>query len=189
MYHQWRFVMSSSDKLPDWSLFSKRQVLIDVDLLSPASEIVSLLQKYSCEMEKAKQETESVRREWLNVVAQQAVFAVQLESALKRYEPLLAQASLGRIYKHIRIIKDQMLDDIKNAGLEVSIPIGKTFNEVSDNVSVDGWVHNEKFTSEVVADVIEPIVFVNGKLLRAGRVVMGAPPEKTGALQSAINNE
>ena len=175
--------MSSSDKLPNWAVFSKRQVPLDVELLSPASEMVGLLQKYSCEMDKAKQETESVRREWLKVVAQQAVFAVQLESALKRYEPLLAKASLERIYKHIRIIKDQMLADIKNAGLEVSVPLGKAFNEVADNVSVDGWIHNESFTSEVVADVVEPIVTFNGKLLRAGRVVMGAPPEKAESSQ------
>jgi molecular chaperone GrpE (heat shock protein) len=103
---------------------------------------------------------------------------VQLAAALDIYESVLTQASLGKVHRHLRIIKDQMLSALEKAGLEVNIPVGKPFNEVANVVHVDGWRHHADFLSEVVAEVIEPIVTYRGRLVRMGRVVMGAPPDK-----------
>jgi hypothetical protein len=58
--------MSSSDKFPDWSVFSERHVPFDVELLSPASEVTALLQRYWTDMNKMRQEIESLRSEGLN---------------------------------------------------------------------------------------------------------------------------
>jgi molecular chaperone GrpE (heat shock protein) len=170
--------MSSSDKFPDWSVFSERHVPFDVELLSPASEVTALLQRYWTDMNKMRQEIESLRSEGLNASAQQAVYVVQLAAALDIYESVLTQASLGKVHRHLRIIKDQMLSALEKAGLEVNIPVGKPFNEVANVVHVDGWRHHADFLSEVVAEVIEPIVTYRGRLVRMGRVVMGAPPDK-----------
>jgi len=172
--------MSSSDKFPDWSVFKKRAVPFEVELLSPASEVAALLQRYSTDLDKAHKEIAGVRREGLKTAAQQAVFVVQLSQALDLYESVLAQASLERVHRHIRIVKDQMLNALKEAGLEINVPLGKPFSEVADSVNVDGWRRSEDYASEVVAEVVEPIVTYKGILIRTGRVVMGAPPEKNG---------
>jgi len=167
--------MSSSDKIPDWNIFSERQVPFDVKLLSPAMEMSALLQKYRTDMNEVHQEIEAVRNKGLAIVAQQAVYIVQLADALDKYEPVLTQESLVMIHKHLRILKDQMLDSLEQAELEVTVPIGKALEEIEDFVQVQGWRHHEDFSSTVVAEVLEPIVTYHGKLVRQGRVVMGAP--------------
>ena len=169
--------MLSSDKFPDWSLFKEREVPFEVELLSPASEVAALLQRYRTDVDAAEQNVEGVRNEGLAGLAQQAVFVIQLAAALDRYESDLKQASLTRVHRHLRVLKDQMLDALSSAGLEVVIPIGKPFDEVADSVHVEGWRHHEDFSSEVVAEVLEPIVKYRGALVRLGRVVMGAPPQ------------
>lgn len=167
--------MSSSDKFPDWSVFPEREVPFDVELLSPALEMAAVLQRYRSDLDAAQQKVETVHRNGLLQLAQQAVFVIQLAAALDRYRADLKQASLDKVHKHLRVLKDQMLDALKQAGLEIDIPTGKSFDEVADLVDVEGWRHHEDFSSEVVAEMLEPIVTHRGKLIRPGRVVMGAP--------------
>jgi hypothetical protein len=181
--------MSSSDKFPDWSVFSKRPVPFDVELLSPASEMAVLLQKYLTDMNNMQKEIESFHNEGVDAAAQQAVYATQLASALDMYESLITETPLKRVHRHLRIIKDQMLSALENTGFKIDNPIGKPFDDIADRVYVDGWRHQVDFTSEVVAEVIEPIVIYRGKLVRRGRVVMGAPQEKAEDLTMADNVE
>lgn len=169
--------MSSLDKLPDWSAFSKREVPFDVELLSPASEAAALLQRSQVALDEAWKEVDNVRKEGLEALAQQAVLVVQLAAVLERYAPEYAQASMTKAYRSLRIIKDQMLDELQRAGLEIVVPHGKAFDEIAHLANIDGWRHHESFSAEVVAEVIEPIVTYRGELVRLGRVVMGAPPE------------
>jgi len=169
--------MSSSGELPDWTLFAEREEPIESEMLAPALEMAAVLQKHHADAERASGETDAIRRTGLEALAEQAVFVFQLESALARYEEDLAQASLARIHRHLRVLKDQMLAALKKAGLEIIVPLGKTFDEVADSVHVTGWRHLEEFTSEVVAEVTEPVIKHNGELVRAGQIVMGAPLE------------
>ncbi len=174
--------MSSLDKLPDWSVFSQREVSFDVDLLSPASEVASVLQKSRIALDEAWTEVDNVRREGLEALAQQAVLVVQLAAVLERYASEYAQASLTRVYRSLHIIKDQMLDELQRAGLEIIVPLGRPFDEIAHLANVDGWRHHESFSAEVVAEVVEPIVTYRGELVRLGRVVMGAPPDPDAAI-------
>ena len=170
--------MSSSAEFPDWSVFSEREAPFDSELLSPASEVAAVLQWSHAALDEAQQAVEDVRREGLMALAEQAVLVVQLAAALDRYAPDFTQASLTNVQRSLRIVKDQMLAAVNRAGLEIGVPLGKSFNEVADLVSVAGWRHHRNFSSEVVAEVLEPFVVYRGVPLRFGRVVMGAPPEE-----------
>ena len=170
--------MSYSAEFPDWDVFSEREVPFDVELLSPASEMLSVLQRSHTALADARQAVEDVRGEYLSALALQAVLVVQLGAALDRYAPDYTQASLVKVHRALRIVKDKMLDELGRAGLEIVIPMGKPFDEVVHLVNVEGWRHHENFSSEVVAEVVEPIVTCGGVVLRLGRVVMGAPLEE-----------
>ncbi|HVB25183.1 MAG TPA: nucleotide exchange factor GrpE [Ktedonobacteraceae bacterium] len=167
--------MSFLADFPDWSLFTERDVPEEVHLLSPVSEMVATLQLCQTNLDEMQKTIENVRSEGLMVLAQQAIFAAQLEFALERSKLKLEQANLSKVYRSLRIIKDQMLTALQDANLKIIIPQGKKFDEIADFVQVVGWKHQEEFTEEVVAEVIEPIVFYNNQLLKQGIVVMGAP--------------
>lgn len=176
--------MSSSVKppqppaFPDWSLFTEREVPVQAELLSPAAEAASLLQLYHDSLKDAASRRDEIQSAGLRALAQQAVFVFQLEAALQRYQPNLAEGPLLRIHRHLRVLKDQMLDALTAFGLEIDAPRGRSFEEVAELVHVDGWRHHEQFTAEVVAEVTEPIVKFGGAVVRLGRVVMGAPVEQ-----------
>jgi hypothetical protein len=167
--------MSSSDELFDWNVFSEREVPFEVELVSPASEAHAILQRSQTTLAEAQQAVEYVRSEYVAALVQQAVLVTQLAAALDRYSPEYHQASLAEVHQSLRIIKDQMLDELENAGLEVTVPLGKSFKEVSDVIRVDGWRHHINYSSEVVAEVFEPIISHRGKIVHLGRVLMGAP--------------
>ncbi len=167
--------MSSLDKFPDWSIFQKRYLPNGVEMLSPAAETVALLQSRLTDVRAAQTSSNEMRTAGLEALAQQAVFVVQLEASLDNYKIKLEEAMLDKVYRALRIVKDQMLTALQEAGLEVIIPFGKPFDDVAEHVDVLGWRHHEDFIEEVVAEVLEPIIFSHGTLIRQGRVVVGAP--------------
>src|SRR6185312_12080200 len=134
--HHWRCAMSSSDELLDWSVFNERDLPEAVDLLSPASELAAILQVFQANLLREKKVAEDIHKEGLKILAQQAVFVVRLEAALERHKPKFEQASLNKVYRSLRIIKDQMLDALKGAGLKIVIPQGQPFDEVVDYIEV-----------------------------------------------------
>jgi molecular chaperone GrpE (heat shock protein) len=170
--------MSSLDKFPDWDAFSERPLPAPVELLSPASEAAAILQQANHRLEAAQREVAEVRRQGLSELAQQAVYVTQLAAALERYAPALDQAALGRIHRHLRVLKDQMLVAFTGAGMEIHNPLGEPFDAVVDRVHVEGWRHSPVFSAEVVAEVIEPVILHQGQVIRQGRVVMGAPEDQ-----------
>ncbi len=172
--------MSSSDKFPDWSAFSERNVPEKFELLSPASEISADLQRFSAKLKEAKEAVDKTREEILEPLAQQAVFVFKLSQALELYQADLQQISRpkGDIYRHFRVIKDQMQEALLNKGVEIIIPLGMSFDEVVDFVEIQHWRHHEDYTSETVAEVLEPIIKYYGNVIKLGRVVMGAPLEQ-----------
>jgi hypothetical protein len=168
--------MSFSAELPDWAAFSERETLPDVEVLSPAAEMAALLQRYRSDIDSARSAGAEAHRELLLALAQQAVYTVQLEAALDRYEPALQNASLAKIHRHLRVLKDQMLAGLMEAGLEIVRLGGRSYDEVADAVRIDGWRHHADYATEQVVEEVEPLVRYEGRPLRTGRVVMGAPP-------------
>ena len=169
--------MSSSDELLDWSRFKKRQEPFPVEILSPASEVAALLQRTSAEVDAARRQTAEADHRGRVALAGQAVLTFQLAAAIELYREDLEGAALTRAHRHFRVLKDQMLDGLRTAGLEIEDPLGRSFDEVADAVHVDGWRHGREFAGEQVAEVLEPIVTDGDQILRLGRVIMGAPEE------------
>lgn len=174
--------MSSSDKntrpyrIPmNWDAFKERDVPVNVELISPAAEVASLLQGIGSMLSDTQQCIDDARDADLQALACQGVLVVQLASALEFHESEFNENSLQKTFRHFRVIKDQMLEAIEQAGLQVFVPLGEEFDKIADDVHVVGWRHNEAFESEQVVEVIEPIVRKNGRLIHMGRVVMGAP--------------
>lgn len=162
---------------PNWSAFAERELPFDVEMVSPAVEAAGILQQLAVELDAARQRAEAAVDTHLPALAQQAVFVSQLAQALELYQRDFEAASLARPYRHLRVVKDQMQDLLTRAGLEVEIPMGAPFDAVADQVSVAGWRHLAGLAGEQVAEVLEPIIRFQGRLIRPGRVVMGAPLE------------
>ena len=168
--------MSCSDRYPDWSLFVEREVSVQGELLSPSAELSSIIQWARSEVDAAGRKGAEARAEALGALAQQAVFVAQLAGALEAYE----REFPARAHRHLRVLKDQMLAALGQAGIEIVDPSGKPFDEVSKSVDVIGWRQHEQYPTELVAEVIEPIVTAEGAVVRRGRVIMGAPPAGAG---------
>lgn len=169
--------MSSLASFPDWSVFSEREVPHEVELLSPASEIAAALQQCFSDVRTVKEEVGKVRFGGLSKLADQAVLAVQFEKALEFYEADFQKTSLTKVHRHLRVLKDQMLDALEAAELEIVVPLGRPFDEVADSVHVHGWRYDAQYQAEIVAEVLEPIVRHRGRIVRLGRVIMGAPSQ------------
>jgi molecular chaperone GrpE (heat shock protein) len=174
-----------ADKFPDWDYFSERPDALGEDLLSPAAEMAATVQLFRADLETAGQRLIEARGEGLKALAEQAVLVAQLTAALELYEPDFTQAALKKPYRHLRVLKDQMLDELRRAGLTVVDPLGQPFDEVAALVQVIGWRHHERYNAEVVAEVMESIVTCEGELVRPGRVIMGAPPQEAQPEQTA----
>jgi hypothetical protein len=144
-------------------------------VFSPAAAVESLLGRYRRDLEAAQAALTAVQDAGVQALAEQAIFVVQLASVIEAYTAQIEKADLGKIGRHFRILKDQMLDALKQAGLEVEVPLGKPYSALGNDAQIDGWRHKAEYEAEVVAEVVEPIVRQGGRLVRAGRVIMGAP--------------
>ncbi|GCE07571.1 hypothetical protein [Dictyobacter aurantiacus] len=170
------------DKLPDWSVFQERETLsLPGELLSPASEIAMALRLTRAQLAETRQTLQRSEQDNFSELAQQAVLIVQLgrllessSAAFLTFTENKVKNPLYPIYKQLQVIQKQMLDTLKKAGVEIEIPLHKTYAEVADYVEIEHWRHQEDITEEMVIDVIEPVIR-KGALLRAGRVIMGAP--------------
>ncbi len=170
------------DNFPDWSVFQEREVIVPTnELLSPASEIASTLRATHTKLVDVQQTLQDLEQNSFAELARQAVLVVQLGMLLERSTDVFLASSekkpispLARIYKSLQIIQKQMLDELKKAGLEIEVPLHKTYAEVADTVEIEHWRHSQDIVEEIVIDVLEPVIR-KGTLLRAGRVIMGAP--------------
>lgn len=167
--------MSPSDEGLGWHLFDEREAGRTVELRSPAAELATVLQQHRADLDAARAEVAAAQRAGIGALARQAVLAVQLEAALAHYEPDLQAASLGKAVRHLLVLKDQMLDELAGAGVELVRLAGRPYDEIAGLVEVEGWLHRDDLESEVVVEELAPAVRREGELVLLGRVVMGAP--------------
>lgn len=170
--------MSSLGKFPNWNLFTERPVPGEIDLLSPTSEVAALLQDFRASLEAERKQADEIQQQSIAALAQQAVLAVSFALTLERHRQKLEESSLLKVYRSLTIVKDQQLAAFQKAGLEILIPQGKRFDEIANYVDVIAWRHHEDFSEEIIAEVLEPAVFYQGRLVHTGIVIMGAPEEK-----------
>lgn len=179
----------SSGEQAGWGGFRERPQPPDVELLSPASELVAVLQRYRNDLDAERAAVRNAVASTLSIAIEQAVLVFQLAQLLGRNEQVFAKAGLGGVHRQLRIVKDQMLEALTGGDLTVADPSGRSFDDAAEMVHVVGWRHGPEFADEVVAETIEPIVLHAGKVVRQGRVIMGAPSYGGGAPQSNEENE
>jgi len=170
--------MSSSDELT-WATFRERPEPPPGELLSPASEIAALLQRYRNDLDSQRTADQAALADAQGAAADQAVLVFHLAAVLGRDEGAFADAGLTRLHRQLNALRHQMAQAIERTGLRVVDPTGQAFDDVADLVHVIGWRHGPEFAGEVVAETIEPIVRHETELVRPGRVVMGAPDKES----------
>lgn len=170
--------MSSSDELT-WTAFQERPEPPTSELLSPASEVAALLQRYQNDLAEQKATDQAALADAHSAAADQATLVFHLAAVLGRDEAAFADAGLTRVHRRLNALRHQMAQAIERTGLRVVDPTGQAFDEVADLVHVIGWRHGPEFAGEVVAETIEPIVRNDTELVRPGRVVMGAPDKES----------
>lgn len=170
--------MSSSGE-PTWEAFRERPEPPAGELLSPASEVAALLQRYQHDLADQRAADQAALADAHSAAADQAVLVFHLAAVLGRDETAFADAGLTRVHRRLNALRNQMSQAIERTGLRVVDPTGQAFDEVADLVHVIGWRHGPEFAGEVVAETIEPIVRHETELVRPGRVVMGSPDKES----------
>jgi molecular chaperone GrpE (heat shock protein) len=168
--------MSSSLNIKSiWSQFTERDVLQEAAPRSPHLEIMTVLQAWYTHrkvMEKQIAETED---RWLDRLAELTVFIYHLEQCLEEYQSCMAEQGLTQAFRHLQMIKNQVVDTIRKTGIVILDPKKCKYAQISDLVNVIDWVYKQEFLEEVVTGVKDPVILYNERVLRLGRVVMGAP--------------
>lgn len=167
--------MSSSDETFGWSAIRERPVPAPAELLSPSAELSAALQQCWRQLDDERARTREVAAEADAAAAEHAVLVHRLDTVLAGNEDALTAAGLGGVHRQLRILRNQMLAALKQTGLEIVDPVGRPFDEVADAVRVLSRRNSADFSSEVVAETIEPIIRHGVETVRPGRVIVGAP--------------
>gem|GEM_PF-2703932 len=149
---------------PTWIEFSDRPVP-EFDPPAPAAELASVLQRYRADLDAAARAGAEGRVQGLRALAEQAVLAIELEKRLDHQSTL----------EPLRALKDRMLARIELTELEIVRLVGSPLATVADLVEIDSWRFDDRYPAAVVAEELEVAVCHQGRLLRRGRVVVGAP--------------
>lgn len=167
----------------DWNVFHIREeALQEVELISPVAEISTILTHHQTTHQQERELAEQERKQLLDALARQATHVAELMVMLERYKPVLAEPqehseTIKRAYRSIGIMKDKMLDDFRKEGIKIEFPLGKTYDEVKEDVDILSWLHKEQYQEETVIEVLRPIVRYKETRLQNGLVIMGAPLE------------
>jgi hypothetical protein len=170
--------MSSSADPLEWAAFRERELPagLDLDLLSPASELVAVLQRTRRDADAQRAEAERAIAARRTPAAAHAALAFWLGVVLSEVEADLAGAGLGKVHERLCVVQRQMVDALEDDELVLVDPAGRPFEEIAHQVDVTGWRHDARFDGQVVAQTLEPIVLHGQETVRPGRVIMGAPP-------------
>ena len=163
-------------QVPKWAEFDERPAA-ELEPRGPAAELAEVLQRSRRELDAAARASAQSRVQGLRALAEQAVLAIELEKVIEVHAARRDDGSADRLHAALRTLKDRMLAHVAAAGLEVVRLRGVSARAVYDFVEVDGWCYGDAYPSAVVVDELEVAVTLDGRPLRMGRVVIGAPRE------------
>ncbi len=168
--------MSYSAEPLDWQEFPAREVSVEVDgFYSPGSELLALAKGYDQALREERERAVETVAAARKVIVRLAVLAGRLDQLLSDALEPMASRGLQDRHDPLRVLKDMMLQALREDGVEVRDPIGLPRQEVGDWVDVDSWVHGEDFDREMVAQTQECAVFQDGVPVHLAHVIMGAP--------------
>ncbi|MEV2217806.1 hypothetical protein AB0H86_41350 [Streptomyces sp. NPDC050997] len=186
-------VPAAPAEAPGWDVFAERPVPDglgrDVHL---EVELAGMLQRGRDDLARDRGRTAQETTDNRHALYELASFIGRLEQHLDRAEAPLVEGGNKKLYDTLRVLKDQMLDSLRDRGVEVRDPLGHGHDEVAEWADVVHWRRGPQFTGEVVAQTLEPAVFHregggrdeatddHEKVVRRARVVMGCPePDQT----------
>jgi hypothetical protein len=155
-----------------------------------AHELAGVLQRSRDDLAKDRGRSVQAAADIRGTLYELASLTGQLELQLARAEAPLVDSGNKRQYQLLRVLKNQMLEALRQRGIEVRDPLGRGHDEVAEWADVVHWRTGPEFTAEVVAQTIEPAVFHHGdgpdgpgtedadQVVRRARVVMGSPPSE-----------
>lgn len=160
--------------------YSMREIPIDGEFISFACEIGSLLNHHARKINQIESDNRKKIKESRSSTAQVARFVFHLEDALKESRNQMIESGLPRIFKRLRIIKDQLKGQLSRQGYTWIDPKGEDFDEeIGNSVDVIGWRHRSCYDREIVDETIEPVILYQGEVILEGSVIMGAPEYDT----------
>ncbi|MBK8099465.1 MAG: hypothetical protein IPK26_20340 [Planctomycetes bacterium] len=142
---------------------------------APAHELAAALQACHEAITAEQAKAAAAERDLLACVAELAMLGGRLERALAEVGPALQTAGLERVCARLQMLVGAQRAAVARAGIETPDLRERTYDEVAELVTVESWREDARFSSEVVAEVLDPTVLRAGRLLRLGRVVMGCP--------------
>ncbi|MFI6565307.1 hypothetical protein [Streptomyces sp. NPDC050534] len=172
---------------PGWDAFAERPVPEGLgQAVHLSHELAGVLQRSRDDLAKDRGRAAQEAAAVVGTLYELAALAGQLELQLARAEAPLVEGGNKRLHDLLRVLKNQMLEELRQRGIEVRDPLGRGHDEVAEWADVVHWRSGPQFTAEVVAQTIEPAVFHHGrddhdgtgdddKVVRRARVVMGCP--------------
>lgn len=176
---------------PGWDSFAERPVPEGLgQAVNLSHELAGVLQRARDDLAKDRGRAAQEGAAVLGTLYELAALAGQLELQLARAEAPLVEGGNKRLHDLLRVLKNQMLEELRQRGIEVRDPMGCGHDEVAEWADVVHWRSGPQFAAEVVAQTIEPAVFHHGrddhdgtgdddKVVRRARVVMGCPEPET----------
>jgi hypothetical protein len=156
-----------------WSDFPARAVPdIDGEFVSLESELASLRQHCEDNLRRAREQAVAAVAEVRAVIFDLAVHVGRLDQLLTE-ESVPGQDP--EALRKLDVLKNQMLQTLGEAGVELRDPRGLAADEVMNWVEVAEWVPGPEYEAEVVAATEQAAVLQDGVPVRLARVVMGTP--------------
>ncbi|MBO1334965.1 hypothetical protein [Streptomyces sp. VRA16 Mangrove soil] len=160
----------------DWGEFTERPLPEGGDeAVSPQAELAGVLQRRHEDLSAARGEAARAASGARDTVFELATLVGRLEQLVALAEQTLVDGGQARLHRRLRILKEQMLQTLRDDGVEVRDPLGLPADEVADWVDPIGWRYGPQFTAETVAQTDDPAVFHHGAVVRLARVFMGSP--------------
>ncbi len=105
-----------------------------------------------------------------------AVALFHWNGAAAGIEAALTAAGQQEAAARLRVAREEMTEALKEGGIEIDNPLGRTMAEVIDHVAVRGWRQQEGAVGETVSQVIAPIIRHRAAIIRRGQVIMSRAP-------------
>ncbi|MCX3059663.1 procyclic acidic repetitive family protein [Streptomyces beihaiensis] len=159
-----------------WDTFAERAMAEGVDeAVSPQAELVGVLQRRHDDLGAARGEAAQAAAGAREALFEVASLVGRFEQLIGECQEVMADSGQARLHRRLRILKDQMLQVLKDDGVEIRDPVGLPADEVADWTDPIGWRYGAQFATESVARTDEPAVFHHGAVVRLARVFMGSP--------------
>ncbi|MDT0341983.1 hypothetical protein [Streptomyces litchfieldiae] len=169
----------------DWADFAPLPAPDELPGVPPDRELAAVLQRIWSDRSERRNEADAETARTRKAAADLAVHVARLEYLLAEAAGPLEAAGKRNLRRRLDVVRKQMADELAEIEVVASIPTGRPFEEVADEVDVLRWRHSDEYTAEFVIETVDPVVRDRGVVVRFGQVVVGAPRDEPLAPEQA----